>query len=285
MPEAVFRFAEALRTLLDAESPGYLEAHWEHLDVEAVGWAAVGLARRRDVPRWEPVLGEVDWLLLRLIDLVRRSASGSQPEEIHLRTFRLPALERLQHATAAALVAQRFGHAGLRVVVSDDSAPLARRYFAFLALAERHSPLDWPLFQRYLRPGAHHAFLGTAVEAIRFYPDNDAVQHLMRLFQAVRGDPHLRAFLSPRILGSLDVLADPRSLPFLRELLTVGHTAPDPEHCEVTRALVTVRRLTGRIERNSKFGGLTEAEVRAALDRAESLFDSRREVFVPVEVI
>ena len=285
MPEAVFRFAEALRTLLNSGSSRHVEAHWEDLDVEAVGWAAIGLARCRDVPQWEVVLSEADRLLLRLIDHVRRSANGSQLAEVHLRTFRLPALERLQHATAAALVAQRFGHAGLRVVVSDGTAPLARRYFAFLTLAERHSPLDWSLFSRYLRPGAHHAFVGTAVEASRFYPGGDAVRRLVKLFQAVRGDLHLRAFLSPRILGSLDSLADHRSLSFMRELLTVGHTAPDPKHCEVTRALIAVRRLTGRIEQNCKFVNLDETSVTAALDSAESLFNSRSEVFVPVTVI
>ena len=285
MTESVFRFAEALRTLLDSCTSGHLETRWNALNVEALGWDAVERARRWHVPAWERALDEVDGLLLRLLDRVPLLARGSEREEAHLCTFRLPALERLQHATAAALVAQRFGLAGLHTVVADGGAPLARRYFAFLALAERHPRGDWPLFAAYLMPQAHHAFVGTAAEAARFYPEADAASRLVMLFHAARSDLHLRAFLSPRILGSLYVLDDPATLPLFRELLTAGHTAPDPEHCEVTRALVMVRRFTGRTAPNSKYADVSDPSVTRVLDAAEVVFGARREILSPVVVI
>jgi len=173
----------------------------------------------------------------------------------------------------------------LRTVVADEAAPLARRYFAFLALAERHPPSEWPLFARYLTPGAHHAFLGAAAEAARFYPEADAAGRLVALFDAVRDDLHLRAFLSRRIMESLYVLGDPSTLPFFRTLLTAGYTDPDPEQCEVTRALVMVRRLTGRVEPNSKFPDPEAPGVLEVLGDAEALFQRRRETLRPVSVI
>ncbi len=285
MPEAVYQFAEALRILLDSGSPSRLESCWDALSVEEMGWDVVSKARKQDLPRWDRILGEVDGLLLRLLDRMPDLASGSRPAEVHVRTFRLPMLERLQHATAAALVAQRFGPAGLHTVVADSGAPLARRYFAFLTLAERHPENSWPLFSRYLRLGAHHAFVGTAAEAARFYPGSGTEARLVDLFQKVRNDPHLRPFLSPRILGSLHFLASESVLPFLRDLLVAGHTFADPEQCEVTRSLVLVRRLTGRIEPNIKFADSRDPQVGTVLDHAESLFDSRRDVLVPVVVI
>ena len=60
-------------------------------------------------------------------------AASAAQAAVRVRTFRAPALERLQHATAAALVAQRYGVAGLRWGRADETAPPARRYFAFLA--------------------------------------------------------------------------------------------------------------------------------------------------------
>jgi hypothetical protein len=285
MPEAVFRFAEVLRILLDSGSSASLESCWDELRVETVGWDAVSRARKRDLPRWEKVLGEVDGLLLRLLDRMSGLARGSKPAAVHVRTFRLPVLERLQHATAAALVAQRFGSAGLHTVVADAGAPVARRYFAFLTLAERHPENSWPLFSRYLRRGAHHAFVGTAAEAARFYPDLGAARRLVELFGEIRKDLHLRTFLSPRILGSLHFLAGETTLPFFRDLLVAGHTSRNPEHCEVTRSLVLVRKFTGQLEPNAKFPDLGDPRIGAALDYAESLFDAQREVFVPVVVI
>src|SRR5438876_2562572 len=115
----------------------------------------------------------------------------------HLVTFRVPELERWQHAAAAALVGARWGVAGLRTVIADTGAPLGRRYFAFLALAERHPEGAWPLFERYLTtPGAHHAFVAAAVEAARYYPGHADV--LVRLFERIRGDQLLRRFLGPK---------------------------------------------------------------------------------------
>jgi len=285
MPETVFRFAEALRRLLHAGGPEAFEALWVEEGLGDLGWDALGRAWRFDAGRWERALDEADGLLLRLLDRLPVLAATAEPAAVHVRTFREPELERLQHATAAALVAQRYGVAGLRTVVADEAAPLARRYFAFLALAERHPPSEWPLFARYLTPGAHHAFLGAAAEAARFYPEADAAGRLVELFDAVRDDLHLRAFLSPRILSSLYVLADPTTLPFFRALLTAGYTDADPEQCEVTRALVMVRRLTGRVEPNTKYPDPEAPGVVEALAQAEDLFQRREAVLRPVTVI
>ena len=285
MPETVFQFAEVLRRLLYAGDPQGFEAVWVAEGLEDLGWDALGRAWRADAGRWERALDEADGLLLRLLDRLPVLAASAEPAAVHVRTFREPELERLQHATAAALVAQRYGVAGLRTVVADEAAPLARRYFAFLALAERHPPSEWPLFARYLTPGAHHAFLGAAAEAARFYPGGDAAARLVELFDAVRDDLHLRSFLSPRILESLYVLADPSTLPFFRTLLTAGYTDPDPEHCEVTRALVMVRRLTGGLEPNIKYLDPTAPDVLEALGGAEERFQRRRAVLKPVSVI
>lgn len=285
MPEAVYRFAEALRQLSAARTAAGLEARWDDLDIPAVGWEAVAGARRKDVQRWEPALREVDALLLRLLDEVPILAAADEPTALRVRTFRLPELERLQHATAAALVAQRYGPAGLRTVVDDAGAPLPRRYFAFLALAERHPQREWPLFARYLTPDAHHAFVGAAAEAARFYPDRGASMRLVRLFQAARSDLHLRAFLSPRILESLYVLSDHRTLPFFRGLLIFGFTHADPAVCEVTRALVMVRRFTGAIEPSVKFPDPENPSVARSLERAERIFERQRQMVTPVVVI
>ncbi|HET7295988.1 MAG TPA: hypothetical protein VFI66_02535, partial [Gemmatimonadales bacterium] len=189
-----------------------------------------------------------------------------------------------QHAAAAALVGARWGVAGLRTVIADTGAPLARRYHAFLALAERHPEGAWPLFERYLvTPGAHHAFVAAAVEAARYYGGHADV--LVRLFQRIRGDPLLRRFLAPKILESLYVLGEACSLPLFEELLVTGHTDPDVDRCEVTRALVAVRRLTGRIAPSSKFPDSDDAAVRRALDDAEQRFEAHRDHIVPVVVI
>lgn len=285
MPEKIYRLAWLLRRLLDARESGAFEALWESLGPESLGWDALGLARRRPAGDWEAAVDEVDGLLLRLLDRLPVLAADATPEGIRIRTFRVPALERLQHAAAAALVAQRYGVAGLRTVVADEQAPLGRRYFSFLALAERHPRGEWPLFARYLIPVAHHAFVGAAAEAARFYPESDPARRLIALFDAVRSDLHLRAFLSPRILESLLVIGDASTVPFFRELLTAGHTAADPERCEVTRALVAIRRLTGQLEANTKYADLEAPEVVGALAEAESLFERRREVLSPVVVI
>jgi hypothetical protein len=105
------------------------------------------------------------------------------------------------------------------------------------------------------------------------------------LFQRIRGDQLLRRFLGPKILESLYVLAEERTLPLFEELLVTGHTDPDVDRCEVTRALVAVRRLTGRVAQNSKFADGDDPAVLRTLDDAERHFDEQRDRFVPVVVI
>ncbi len=285
MPETVFQFAEALRALLKAQGPEEFDARWSAEHPEELGWDALPRAWRAETSSWERALDESDGLLLRLLDRLPRLAGSEARAAVHVRTFRAPALERLQHATAAALVAQRYGVAGLRWVVADEEAPLARRYFAFLAVAERHPASAWPLFARYLTPSAHHAFLGVAAEAARFYPHAPAARRLVELFDAVRADLHLRAFLSPRILQSLYVLADPATLPFFRSLLVAGFTDADPEYCEVTRALVMVCRFTGRLEPSTKYGEMDGPAVYEALAQADAAFQRRSTALRPVSVI
>jgi hypothetical protein len=169
-------------------------------------------------------------------------------------------------------------------VIADTGAPLGRRYFAFLALAERHPEGAWPLFERYLvTPGAHHAFVAAAVEAVRYYPGHADV--LVQLFERIRGDQLQRRFLGPKVLESLYVLGEDCSLPLFEELLVTGHTDPDADRCEVTRALVVVRRATGRVAPNSKFADGDEATVLRILDEAERHFEATRDRIVPVVVI
>jgi len=272
------RFADALDRLLVAADAAAFDRTWEAAHVDQLAWEALALARRAATPSLEPALAQVD---RRLLAVLERCRSFLDP---HLVTFRIPELERCQHAAAAALVAARWGVAGLRTVIADTGAPLARRYFAFLALAERHPEGAWPLFERYLAtPGAHHAFVAAAVEAARFYVGRADV--LERLFQRIRGDQLLRRFLGPKILESLYVLADERTLPLFEELLVTGHTDPDVDRCEVTRALVAVRRLTGRVAPSSKFADADEAAVRRTLDAAERHFEATRDRIVPVVVI
>ena len=53
----------------------------------------------------------------------------------------------------------------------------------------------------------------------------------------------------------------------------------------MTRALVAVRRLTGRVAPSSKFADGDDPSVRAALDDAERRFEATRHRIVPVVVI
>jgi len=274
----VCRFAGALEGLLSAPDPAAFEAAWTDDDLDRLSWDALDLARRTDRVALAPFLARVDRRLLALLD---RSRGFFEP---HLVTFRVPEIERWQHAAAAALVGARWGVAGLRTVVADISAPRARRYFAFLGLADRHPAAAWPLFECYLTtPGAHHAFVGAAVDAARYYPRG--VDVLMRLFDRIRGDELLRRFLGPKILESLYVLRDPRSLPLFEGLLVAGHTDPDVDHCEVTRALVAVRVMTGRVAPSVKFPDELAPEVCRALDDAQCRFDATRDRIPPVTVI
>jgi hypothetical protein len=282
MLTTVHGFAEALRALLDARSAEQADASWRRDRLEERGWEALAAVERSTDPGVAPILDETDGLLLRLLDRLPMLAHGS--DGARLRTFRLPALERLQHATAAALVAHRFGTAGLATVATDLRAPTGRRYHAFLLLARLHARATWPLFRRYLVPEAHHAFLGVAAEAARYYPGARPARALVELFDATRGDLHLRAFLGPRLLESLYVLADPVAVPLYHALAATGHTAADPGRCEVTHALVMLRRLTGAVPLNSKF---SEDEPRAGswLDRAEAVYEADRHVLRPVAVL
>ena len=271
-------FAAGLERLLATRDAPALDATWEELNLGQVGWEALALARRANTEALEPALTQVD---RRLLAVLERCRAFLDP---HIVTFRVPELERFQHAAAAALVGARWGVAGLRTVIADTRAPLGRRYFAFLALAERHPRDAWPLFARYLQtPGAHHAFVAAAVEAARYYPGQ--APDLIALFQRIRGDEMLRRFLAPRILESLYVLGDRAALPLYEELLVAGHTDRDVERCEVTRALVGVRRLTGKVAANSKFADPEEPSVIRALDEAQRIFDEAKDRLAPVVVI
>src|SRR5881409_2403039 len=277
------RFTDALERLLASADAVAFERDWREGDLDQVGWEALALGRRAAGAggagaALERALAQVD---RRLLAVLERCRAFLDP---HLVTFRVPEIERWQHAAAAALVGARWGVAGLRTVIADTGAPLARRYFAFLALAERHPEGAWPLFERYLTtPGAHHAFVAAAVEAARYYPGHAEV--LVRLFERIRGDQLLRRFLGPKILESLYVLGESLSLPLFEELLVAGHTDPDVDRCEVTRALVAVRKLTGRLAPSAKFGDGDEATLRRTLDDAERRFEEARDRIVPVVVI
>jgi hypothetical protein len=274
----LYRFAGALEPLLSAADAVAFERAWETAPLDQIAWDALTLARSGDAGVVEVALHQVDRRLLAVLDRCR-----AFPDP-HLVTFRVPELERWQHAAAAALVGARWGVAGLRTVIADTDAPLARRYYAFLALAERHPDGAWPLFERYLvTPRAHHAFVAAAVEAARYYPGHADL--LVALFRRIRGDQLLRRFLAPKILESLYVLGEMCSLPLFEELLVTGHTDPDVERCEVTRALVAVRRLTGRVAPSAKFSDGDEPTIRRALDAAERHFESIHHQIVPVVVI
>lgn len=271
-------FTAALEQLLGARTAARFEERWSEHGLDTLGWRALAAARRQPVARLAPPLAELDRALLAVLDHARNLGDP------HVETFRVAELERLQHAAAAALTDARWGTAGLRTVVADTTAPLARRYYAFLALAERHPESAWPLFQRYLlTPGAHHAFVGVAAEAARFYEGRASI--LVDLFERIRGDQLLRRFLGPRILESLYVLGDALALPLFEELLVTGHTDPDPERCEVTRALVAVRKLTGCVPPSAKFPDTEDPGVHRRLDDAERRFLDQRDRLTPVVVI
>jgi hypothetical protein len=272
------QFTGAIERLLGARDTAAFEAVWDAEGLERMGWEALAVARH---PRSEPLERGLAALDRRLLAALARARALP---DIHTSTFRVPELERWQHAAAAALVASRWGVAGLRTVIADTRAPLARRYFAFLALAERHPASAGPLFQRYLRtPASHHAFVAAAVEAARWYPDH--VEDLLALFDRIRGEELRRRFLGPKILGSLYFLDDGRALPLFRELCVSGHTDADADLCEVTRALVAVRRRIGTTIPSVKYPDAGTDAVQAALDLAERLYEEERGRLSPVTVI
>lgn len=273
------RFAALLDELQAADGPEAIERRWLAGRVERLGRDALALGRRAGAEALLGPLEEVDRKLLAALRHLRRL------DDRHISTFRVPALERMQHAAAAALTGSRWGIAGLRTVIADQAAPLGRRYFAFLGLVERHHPDEWPLFERVLdTPTAHHAFLAASADAARYYGAPAAVA-LVALFNRIRRDDHLRRFLGPHILGSLLVIGGPEALALARELLITGHAARDPECCEITRALVIVRRVTGSIEPNVKFPNLDDPRVEAHLDAAEGLFERNRDEIPSVVLI
>jgi len=271
-------FAARLDSLLAArDAPGF-EHVWEREGLSEVGWEALAGARRTESTSLAPVLVALD---RRLLALLERGRALPDP---HLATFRIPELERWQHAAAATLVGARWGVAGLRTVIDDHLAPRARRYFAYLALAEWHPAAAWPVFERYLRvPNAHHAFLAVAIYAARFY--EGCASLLVDLFERIRCDPLQRRFLGPRLLESLYLLGEIVAWPLFEALLVIGHTDPDPERCEVMRALVAIRKLTGRIPPNAKFPEPIGPATVDALDAAERRFNARRNHVEPVTVI
>ena len=69
------------------------------------------------------------------------------------------------------------------------------------------------------------------------------------------------------------------------ELAITGHTDADPDRCEVTRALVGIRKLTGRLAASAKYGDTARPEVRDALDAAQRRFDAERDGLESVRVI
>ena len=125
--------------------------------------------------------------------------------------------------------------------------------------------------------------MGAAVDAARYYERGVSV--LLPLFERIRGDQLLRRFLGPKILESLYVLRDPRSLPLFENLLVAGHTNPEVDHCEVTRALVAIRVMTGRVAPSVKFVDETTEDVRRLLDEAQRRYDAASDSIAPVSVI
>ena len=69
------------------------------------------------------------------------------------------------------------------------------------------------------------------------------------------------------------------------QLLVAGHTDPDAGRCEVTRALVAVRKLTGRVAPSSKFPDPEQPTVIQALDEAQRIFEEEKDRLEPVVVI
>src|SRR5204863_38725 len=91
-----------------------------------------------------------------------------------------------------------------------------------------------------------------------------------------------RAFPDPHVVT---FRGEECSLPLFEELLVAGHTDPDVDRCEVTRALVMVRRATGRVAQSCKFADGDDGVVLRTLDEAERRFEATRDRIVPVVVI
>src|SRR2546426_860252 len=88
-------FSAALERLLAARDAAAFEAEWIAQDLQQLGWEALALARRANTEALEPVLAEVDQRLLAVLERCRAFVDS------HVVTFRVPELERWQHASAA----------------------------------------------------------------------------------------------------------------------------------------------------------------------------------------
>src|SRR3989475_6072814 len=117
----LYRFAGALERLLAAPDAQAFERAWETAHVDRLAGDGLGSARRADSEALEPALDQVD---RRLLAMLERCRAFPDP---HVSTFRIPEVERWQHAAAAALVGARWGVAGLRTVIAGTGAPLGRR--------------------------------------------------------------------------------------------------------------------------------------------------------------
>src|SRR5256884_9477273 len=109
----LYRFAGALEGRLAAPDAEAFGRAWGAAPVDRVAWEALGSARRADSEALEPALDQVD---RRLLAMLERCRAFPDP---HVITFRVPEVERWQHAAAAALVGARWGVAGLRPRVAD----------------------------------------------------------------------------------------------------------------------------------------------------------------------
>src|SRR5881296_3517158 len=146
------RLVDALERLLTARDAAAFERVWEASHLDRMAWEVLALARRADAadappaPRapLERALDQVDRRLLAVLDRCRAFLDR------HLATFRVPELERWQHAAAAALVGARWGVAGLRTVIADTGAPLGDSSVAHTSELQPHTNSAWPLFERYL---------------------------------------------------------------------------------------------------------------------------------------
>src|SRR5437588_825820 len=94
---ALYRFAGALEPLLVAPDAAAFERAWDAAHLDRLAWEALALARRANSAALEPALHAVD---RRLLAVLERCRSFLDP---HLVTFRVPELERCQHAAAAPL--------------------------------------------------------------------------------------------------------------------------------------------------------------------------------------
>lgn len=281
MPVSPCEFAEDLRAFLSIRSPEGMLRTWDQLRVDLRGRDALSSARRG--VGGEPVLQEIDQLLQKSMSRVAEFSRGQTPASICLRTFRYVELERLQCAASAALVDRRYGAAGLHWLIENEEAPLARRYFAFLCLSERHHPDDWEFFCGYLARKHHHSFVATAIESLRYYPEREPSEILLDMFQAVRADSDLRRFFGPRILQTLYVLEDEIAEALFSDLLVAGHTEADPVVCEIMRAIATIYRLSGEIRDNSKFSD--RQSTLDALAVATPVYDGLRSRFIPIRIL